>query len=91
MLNPNRVLAEKDVVRLPFKIFPALTGAALRVAKAAAAGEKIVVSALEQDRRLAICRGCEFFVKAKASCSKCGCYLNLKTRLETEHCPISRW
>jgi hypothetical protein len=62
-----------------------------RVAKAAATGEKIIVSPAEMERRLAICRVCEFFQASPMKCLKCDCFLNLKTRLETEHCPIAKW
>lgn len=67
------------------------TGAAFRVARAAMKGEIVRASASEIDRRLAICKTCEHFVDNPMKCRKCGCFLNLKTRLETEHCPIAKW
>lgn len=68
-----------------------LTGAAFRLAKATMKGEKVRASQSEIERRLAICKTCEHFVDNPMKCRKCGCYLNLKTRLETEHCPIGKW
>jgi hypothetical protein len=69
-----------------------LPGTAFRLAKAAIKGQKIVASFSEISRRLEICGGCEFFVESpRMRCQKCGCYLNLKSRLETEHCPIGKW
>jgi hypothetical protein len=68
-----------------------IAGASFRVAKAVMGGERIIVSQAEIERRLSICAKCEFFEAAPMKCRKCGCYLNLKTRLETEHCPIAKW
>jgi hypothetical protein len=63
-----------------------------RATKALAAGKQIMASQDEVARRLSICRCCEFFKESPAMrCLKCGCFLNLKTRLETEHCPIRKW
>lgn len=69
-----------------------LAGAAFRVSRAAISGEKVSTSSSEIERRLSICRACEFFKESPAMrCLKCGCFLNLKARLETEHCPINKW
>lgn len=45
----------------------------------------------EIERRIEICRTCNFFDAAKKSCRKCGCGLVLKTRWRTSHCPIDLW
>lgn len=46
----------------------------------------------EQQRLFEICLECEFLTdKILKRCSKCGCCVNLKTRLETEKCPIGKW
>jgi hypothetical protein len=50
------------------------------------------VSQKEMNRRIDICKGCEFFTDGeRPSCSKCGCYMNIKARWESEHCPIDKW
>ena len=41
----------------------------------------------EVNRRLEICKTCDKYDKASESCRLCGCNLNLKTRLESAHCP----
>jgi len=69
----------------------ALKEAVFRVAAAAISGEKVRASAPEVARRLSICRACEFFQASPMRCLKCSCFLALKTRLETEHCPIGKW
>ena len=46
----------------------------------------------EIDKRMEICKGCEFFIEGeKPRCSKCGCHLNLKARWESSKCPIDKW
>lgn len=45
----------------------------------------------EQSRRLSICEGCEHFDHDQNRCRVCGCFANLKARIEREHCPIGKW
>lgn len=45
----------------------------------------------EQDSILEICKQCEFWRVSDNRCSKCGCFLKLKVKLATEHCPVERW
>lgn len=55
------------------------------------------VSALEADRRLDICKGCEFLSAYKLrekkypKCIKCGCFMNVKTKLIGVKCPMDKW
>jgi hypothetical protein len=56
------------------------------------AGGMKKVSQEEMDRRMDICKGCEFFTDGdRPRCSKCGCHLNIKARWESAHCPIDKW
>lgn len=41
--------------------------------------------------RLGICNQCPAFRKYTKRCSKCGCFMTLKTTLEQAKCPIGRW
>jgi hypothetical protein len=41
--------------------------------------------------RLEICSKCEFFRTTTKTCSKCGCFMKLKTKLEHAKCPIGKW
>ena len=43
------------------------------------------------EARLEICRACEFFKPRTERCSKCGCFMKLKTKLENAKCPIGKW
>jgi hypothetical protein len=45
----------------------------------------------EFERRLSICRECPFFIKRTQQCKKCGCFMNLKVKLERSSCPIKKW
>jgi hypothetical protein len=45
----------------------------------------------EFDRRMAICETCEFLKKPAKQCSKCGCFMKLKTKIDRAHCPIHKW
>jgi hypothetical protein len=44
-----------------------------------------------KEKRLAICRECEFFVSFTQQCLKCGCLMQLKTKLADAYCPIHKW
>lgn len=61
---------------------------------AAAVRDEVVAVARKEgkadvEERLRICGMCDFF--RKGVCMKCGCALNLKTRLRASHCPIGKW
>lgn len=43
------------------------------------------------DARMSICQECEFLIKITSQCSKCGCFMKLKTKLENANCPIGKW
>ena len=57
---------------------------------AALAGEA-PVSEEERARRIAVCEGCEFFFAADRRCSKCNCWMDLKSKLRTAACPENKW
>lgn len=41
--------------------------------------------------RLDVCKSCEFFLKNTSRCSKCGCFMHLKTEIPHAECPIGLW
>ena len=41
--------------------------------------------------RLEICKTCEFFRARFNQCSKCGCFMNIKTTLKKATCPVGKW
>jgi hypothetical protein len=54
-------------------------------------GNPLNVSDDEKNRRLSICNSCEFYIKEQERCSKCGCYMAVKTYLKAESCPVGKW
>jgi len=43
----------------------------------------------ELSKRLDICSSCEYLINNR--CLKCGCFIEVKTRLGTSKCPIGKW
>lgn len=41
--------------------------------------------------RFNTCLGCEHLLKATSQCTKCGCFMNLKTKLAAAECPVGKW
>lgn len=56
-----------------------------------ASGNELRLEQKDADARLNICKGCEFFDSLSQRCSKCGCFLAVKTYLKAEHCPVNKW
>ena len=46
---------------------------------------------IESDKRMQTCLGCEHLIKLTHQCKKCGCLMNLKTKLKDATCPIGKW
>ena len=45
----------------------------------------------EANKRLDICKQCPELIKLTHQCKKCGCLMNLKTKLKGATCPIGKW
>ena len=41
--------------------------------------------------RWAECQACEHFFKPTGTCKKCGCFMNVKTKLKAAKCPVGKW
>jgi hypothetical protein len=41
--------------------------------------------------RLEICKQCPELIFLTNQCKKCGCFMNLKTKLEKATCPLGKW
>ena len=44
----------------------------------------------EANLRYDICRGCENLTFIK-TCSQCGCFMKIKTKLRFAACPLNKW
>jgi hypothetical protein len=41
--------------------------------------------------RLDICKVCPELFSATNQCKKCGCFMNLKVKLQDATCPMNKW
>jgi hypothetical protein len=41
-------------------------------------------------KRYEICKSCEFFTDTKR-CSKCHCFMKMKTMIAAASCPVGKW
>lgn len=41
--------------------------------------------------RLDTCRACDRLFKPTMQCKSCGCFMHIKTRLESSTCPEGKW
>jgi hypothetical protein len=66
-------------------------GTAKDIVFGAVHGEDVLVTEEVYNTRMSICAGCEFFRKEDKRCSKCGCFMEAKTRFKKTFCPIHKW
>jgi len=45
----------------------------------------------ETARIILICEGCDYYIKDKMRCIKCGCRMQNKIPWQTTHCKIGKW
>ena len=74
-----------------FQMAKNLASTALNTVKSVAVGQGFNVSQEEADKRKAICDQCPFLNKNQDRCTKCGCYMAVKTYLRASNCPIGKW
>lgn len=41
--------------------------------------------------RMAICKECPELIKLTRQCKKCGCFMEIKTKLQAAKCPLGKW
>lgn len=41
--------------------------------------------------RLSICKECPELIQMTKQCKKCGCFMELKVKLEEATCPLNKW
>ena len=42
-------------------------------------------------KRFDVCKSCPELIEITNQCKKCGCFMNLKTKLKEAACPIGKW
>ena len=43
------------------------------------------------NNRYNICKTCPELIHITSQCKKCGCFMSVKTRLESAKCPLGKW
>lgn len=43
------------------------------------------------EKRMSICLECPELIQLTKQCKQCGCFMNMKTRLEKATCPLRKW
>lgn len=92
---PAPIQATKDI-EIPS--LPTMTQMAKNVTKSlwkttkgVVKGQGLKVTTEEAEKRLTICNSCQFFRQRDQRCSRCGCYMAIKTYLKAESCPVGKW
>ena len=44
-----------------------------------------------QEKRMSICKACPEYIRLTHQCKKCGCLMDVKTKLADAVCPIGKW
>lgn len=44
----------------------------------------------KQEKRIAVCNSCEHLLPTR-NCGRCACFVDLKTKVDSESCPINKW
>ena len=44
-----------------------------------------------QKERMDTCLSCSELIQLTKTCKKCGCFMEMKTKLEYAKCPIGKW
>jgi hypothetical protein len=44
-----------------------------------------------ENKRYSICKACPELINITKQCKKCGCFMNMKTKLEASKCPLGKW
>lgn len=57
--------------------------------KHALSGESLLVDENVAAERFNICKSCDFFIENR--CSKCGCFMEAKSKFTVSSCPVGKW
>lgn len=89
IIQPSRKIITQPPLQMPSRLQQGKNFAAASAAHVAA-GMK---SRTDQEaaKCMGICKACEFFDGVRQRCSKCGCFMKVKTRWQSAHCPVGKW
>lgn len=63
----------------------------LNTIEAAGGLAKLKASGELQAARLEICNSCEFLFQPTSQCTKCGCFVTIKSAINQARCPLNKW
>ena len=75
----------------PIKLLFELVGTASDAVNEYARRGLVVTDEKKMNMRMALCSECKSFEKNSARCGLCGCFMNVKVRIEASKCPLSKW
>lgn len=78
-------------MRLTLKSSVTALGASFRAVWWAFLRRDPLASSEETKKRLDICESCEFFDADSRQCLVCTCFIDAKTLLASERCPVGKW
>jgi len=62
-----------------------------QVVQSALGNTPILVSSEVKEKRLEICRSCEYYDEKQIRCRQCGCFLEHKAQFALDSCPLDKW
>lgn len=74
----------------PLTLMKNAASALAKEVKAIACGDGSV-DEQEIVRRLSLCHRCDLYIRAQKRCSQCGCYMQFKAKMRSQHCPVGKW
>ena len=73
------------------ELFNRLRGSVKRTIETFIEEGRIMASPEVREKRLKICSSCRFMNDTHTRCKACGCYVELKSSLYSERCPMGYW
>ena len=70
-----------------------LAKAVVNVGSAVLHGDNAFCSTFDAEQRVLICEACDLYKESTRVCTHqdCGCFIEAKSKIRTEHCPMSLW
>lgn len=65
--------------------------AVFRNTKSVAQGNDLLAPPMLVDSRIAVCERCPNFIFDSRQCDLCDCFVDVKTMLRAESCPLDKW
>lgn len=84
-INPPKLMPSK------IQMAKNLAKTTVETIKSVAVGNSLNVQNEEAEKRKKICESCNFYNTPQQRCTKCGCYMAIKTYLKAASCPVGKW